>query len=100
MGVHGGSAELDPGDPVVPPIVQSATFRWALPSEGERLYSRDGNNPIQQLVGSKVAELEGMEAGVVLSSGMAATAMTLLALTRSGDHVVASEQLYGATVLR
>ena len=98
VGVHGGSAELDPGDPVVPPIVQSATFRWALPSEGERLYSRDGNNPIQQLVGRKVAELEGMEAGVVLSSGMAATAMTLLALTRGGDHVVASEQLYGATL--
>ena len=33
----------------------------------------------------------------MLGSGMAATAMTMLALTRSGDHIVASEQLYGAT---
>ena len=82
---------------MVPPIIQSATFRWGMPADGELLYTRYGNNPIQQLVGQKIAELEGMEAGVVLGSGMAATAMTFLALARAGDHIVASDQIYGAT---
>ncbi|HUF76988.1 MAG TPA: PLP-dependent transferase, partial [Longimicrobiales bacterium] len=98
VGVHGvGGEERAPGSPVVPPINQSATFHWADPRDGELLYSRYGNNPNQVEVGRKVAALEGTDAAVALASGMAATAMTLLALTDSGDHVVASSQLYGAT---
>jgi cystathionine beta-lyase/cystathionine gamma-synthase len=97
LAVHAGTPELEPGDPVVPPIVQSATFRFGDPSEGELLYTRYGNNPIQELVGRKVAALERMEEGIVLGSGMAATAMTFLALARAGDHIVASDQVYGAT---
>jgi len=96
-GVHGGEAPRSPGQPVVPPIVQSATFLWGNPGDGELLYSRYGNNPNQALLGRKVAALEGMPAGAALASGMGATAMTLLALTKSGDHVVASSYLYGAT---
>lgn len=96
VAVHGGGRELRPGDPVAPPIVQSATFKWGGPADGELRYTRYGNNPVHLLVGQKIAELEGMEAGVVLGSGMAATAMTLLALAGPGDHVVASEQIYGA----
>ena len=82
---------------MVPPIVQSATFQWGSPADGELLYSRFGNNPNQELLGRKVAALEGMPAGAALASGMGATAMTLLALTQAGDHVVASSYLYGAT---
>lgn len=97
LGIHGGGDTLGPGDPVVPPLVQSATFIGGRPGE-ELLYTRYGNNPLQRLVGRKVAELEGAEEGLVLGSGMAAVCMTLLALTRSGDHVVASSHLYGATL--
>jgi cystathionine beta-lyase/cystathionine gamma-synthase len=61
------------------------------------IYSRFGNNPNQVEVGRKVAALEGTEAAGALASGMAATAMALLALTGVGDHVVASSRLYGAT---
>jgi cystathionine beta-lyase/cystathionine gamma-synthase len=82
---------------VVPPISQSATFHWADPRDGELLYTRYGNNPNQIAVAQKAAALEGTDASVALSSGMAATAMTLLALTDAGDHIVASSQLYGAT---
>jgi cystathionine beta-lyase/cystathionine gamma-synthase len=82
---------------VVPPIVQSSTFFWATPEDGELLYSRYGNNPNQLLLARKLAALEGTEASVPLASGMGATAMTLLALTRAGDHIVASSHLYGAT---
>ncbi len=97
LGIHAGEPERAPGDPVVPPVVQSATFFWGDPSDGELRYSRYGNNPNQRLLARKLAALEGTEAAVALGSGMAATAMTLLALTKAGDHVLASRRLYGAT---
>lgn len=97
IGVHGGSEDRTPGAPVVPPITQSATFHWATPADGELLYSRYGNNPNQLHVGQKAAALEGTESAVALGSGMAAAAMTMLALTEAGDHVVAASSLYGAT---
>src|SRR5687768_17439993 len=95
VAVHGAAHPLEPGAPVVPPIVQSATFVGGGPEDRELLYTRYGNNPTQVYVQEKLAVLEGMEAALVLASGMAATAMTLLALTRHGDHVVASSWLYG-----
>jgi cystathionine beta-lyase/cystathionine gamma-synthase len=97
IGVHGGDEPRVAGAPVVPPLVQSATFHWATPEDGELLYTRYGNNPNQLALGLKMAALERTEAAVGLSSGMAATAMTLLAMTESGDHIVASSRLYGAT---
>lgn len=97
LGIHGGSEAPGPGDPLVPPLIQSSTFMAGGPGD-EVLYTRYGNNPLQLLVGRKVAELEGAEAGLVLGSGMAAISMTVLALVRSGDHVVASSHLYGTTL--
>ena len=97
LGVHGTDPRPGPGAPVVPPVVQSATFYWSTPEDGELLYSRYGNNPNQLQVGRKVAALEGAEAAVALGSGMGATAMSLLSVLDAGDHVVASSRLYGAT---
>ena len=97
LGIHGGETDSSPGTPIVLPITQSATFHWASPADGELIYSRYGNNPNQVEVGRKVAALEGTEAAVALASGMGATAMTLLALTSAGDHIIASSRLYGAT---
>lgn len=95
--VHAGGPEPVPGRPVVSPIVQSATFFGWGPDEGPRRYSRMGNNPNQEAVARKVAAMEGTEAALVLASGMAATAMTVLALVRGDEHVVASRHLYGTT---
>ncbi len=97
VGVHGEGADKSPGAPVVPPIVQSATFHWADPSDGDLLYTRWTNNPNQLEVARKVAALEGMESGIALGSGMGVIACTLLALTEMGDHVAASSLLYGGT---
>jgi cystathionine beta-lyase/cystathionine gamma-synthase len=97
LSVHGVEGERRAGSPVVPPISQSATFHWADPGDGDLPYTRYANNPSQLAVSSKLAALEGTEAAVVLSSGMAAVAMTLLSLTESGAHVLASKPLYGAT---
>ena len=97
LGIHGVGHARTPGTPVVPPIVQSATFHWATPDDGELLYSRYGNNPNQRQVSEKIAAIEGTEAAIALASGMGATAMTILALVESGEHIVASSRLYGAT---
>ncbi len=98
LGIHGGAEPPRWGAPVVPPIVQSSAFYGGMAGDDvTTLYSRYGKNPNQARVGAKVASLEGMEAGLALGSGMAAIALTSLALTRSGDHVVASRYLYGVT---
>jgi len=98
--IHGGMGRAQSGAPVVMPLYQSATFHGGGPGdEGELRYSRYGNNPNQELVGDRVALLEGMEAGLAVGSGMAAIALTLLSLVRTGDHVVTSDRLYGATRL-
>jgi cystathionine beta-lyase/cystathionine gamma-synthase len=97
LGVHGVEPRGRAGEPVIPPVVQSATFHWATPADGELLYSRYGNNPNQLQVSRKIAALEGGEAAIALGSGMGATAMALLAVLDAGDHVVASSRLYGAT---
>jgi cystathionine beta-lyase/cystathionine gamma-synthase len=98
LGVHAGTPDPRAGAPVVPPLVQSATFFGGTGEPAsELLYSRYGNNPNQELIGRKMAALEGTEASLLLSSGMAAIAMTVLSVTGSGDHVVASRYLYGTT---
>ena len=98
IGIHAGSPKPLRGAPVVLPIVQSATFfGGAGEPASELLYSRYGNNPNQALVGEKMAALEGTEASLLLSSGMSAIAMTILAALPEGGHVVASRHLYGAT---
>ena len=98
IGIHAGSPKPLPGAPVVPPVVQSSTFfGGAGEPASELLYSRYGNNPNQALVGKKMAALEGTEASLLLSSGMSAIAMTILAALPEGGHAVASRHLYGAT---
>jgi cystathionine beta-lyase/cystathionine gamma-synthase len=98
--VHGGDGQRATGDPVVPPLVQSATFFGGAPGDGgELLYSRYGTNPNQVRVARKMASLEGAEDGLAVASGMAAITLTLLSLMRAGDHLIASSHLYGATRL-
>ncbi|MYI21221.1 MAG: PLP-dependent transferase, partial [Gammaproteobacteria bacterium] len=98
LGVHAGGPEPRPGEPVVLPVVQSSTFFWNAPGDAPELrYSRYGNNPNQVAVAKTLAALEGTEASLAVASGMAATALPVLALTRAGDHVVASKHLYVAT---
>ncbi len=53
--------------------------------------------PAFEGVQRRLATMEDAEAAVVLASGVAATACTMLALLRTGDHLIASAWLYGAT---
>jgi cystathionine gamma-synthase len=92
--------------PLVPPIVPSAVFvardadHMNSVYEGKVqgfTYGREGS-PNAELLAAKIAALEGAESGFVTSSGMSAVAAIVLGLLKSGDHIVAGNQLYGRTM--
>jgi O-acetylhomoserine (thiol)-lyase len=60
-------------------------------------YGRQGN-PTSAALEAKVTKMEGGRATVCFATGMAAIGAALLALLREGDHVVASQFLFGNTV--
>jgi cystathionine beta-lyase/cystathionine gamma-synthase len=95
--VHGAAARHADWAPVVPPIVQSATFASPVGSDDEVLYTRYGNNPNQVSLARKYALLEGAEEALFVASGMGATALAHLAVLRPGDHLVSSAWIYGGT---
>ncbi|MEZ7898418.1 MAG: PLP-dependent transferase [Flaviflexus sp.] len=74
---------------------EQAAGRFAL-SEPGNIYTRI-TNPTQGTVENRVAALEGGAAGLLLSSGQAATTLAILNIAQAGDHVVASPWLYGGT---
>lgn len=102
--IHGGAMKNEFGA-LTNPIYQSSTFifdsaeqggnRFALKEPGY-IYSRLGN-PSDTQVEEKVALLEGAEAACSAASGMGAIASALWTLLHAGDHVVASDTLYGCT---
>jgi cystathionine beta-lyase len=92
-----GGASRDPFGAISPPIYQTATFRQPAASEfGEYDYTRTAN-PTRTLLEQQLATLEGGLHACAFSSGMAAiTALTRL--LRTGDHIIAGNDLYGGTV--
>ncbi len=65
-------------------------------AETGNIYTRI-NNPTNDILEQRLAALEGGIAAVVTASGTAATSTTLLTLLRAGDHIVASNSLYGGS---
>ncbi len=93
------------GEPGVPPIVQSTTFRFDSTAEiaglfdmpTAHLYSRF-SNPTTDVVEKKIAELEGGVAAMCTSSGQAATLLSVLNLCCAGDSIVCSASIYGGSI--
>lgn len=87
------------------PIYQTSTFvfdsaaqgaaRFALEEEGY-IYSRLGN-PTNAALEEKMRVLESGEAALVTASGISAISTTILTMCGQGDHIVASDTLYGCT---
>ena len=103
--VHAGSQDDPVTGAVGTPIYQTSTFllgqgQYQAVGEGKGreilIYSRWGN-PSQWAVQEKLAALEGAESAVVTSSGMAAIHAAVTSMVEQGDHVVASNELYGGT---
>lgn len=65
-------------------------------AESGYIYTRL-NNPTNDVLEQRLAALEGAAAAVVTASGTAAIATTLMVLLKTGDHIVASNSLYGGT---
>ncbi len=96
--IHAGESRKLIEGAVVPPIFVSAPYQY--PNENPDspvLYPRLSNTPTHRMVAEKLAALEGADAGLVTSSGMAAISTTLLALVAPGQHVLAHEGLYGGS---
>ncbi|NOW95298.1 PLP-dependent aspartate aminotransferase family protein [Mucilaginibacter sp. SG564] len=91
---------------VSPPIIQSSNFtfntvtalRQAMADEFDtNLYSR-GQNPTLSILRKKLAALDGADDALIFSSGIGAISVPLLALLKSGDHIVAVESPYSWTI--
>ena len=85
------------GDVVVP-IHLSSTFARRLVNRPPRglEYSRTGN-PTRAALEERLASLENASHALAFASGMAAETTLLLSLLKSGDHVIAGDDLYGGT---
>lgn len=87
------------------PIFQTSTFTFTTAEQGEArfagqeegyIYSRLANPTVRALE-EKMACLEGGEAALAFSSGMAAVSAVLMALTKANDHIICSQGVYGCT---
>ena len=107
--IHAGEARTSStektGIPVLPPIYQNSTFRFATAAECAEafrdeesgyVYTRWGN-PTQEVLEQKLAVLEAGEAALATASGMGAVSTALLTALADGGHVVAMSNLYSAT---
>ncbi|GMA22939.1 hypothetical protein GCM10025864_06980 [Luteimicrobium album] len=77
------------------PSAETAAARFALQELGP-IYTRI-NNPTQEVVENRVADLEGGVGALLVASGQAAETLAILNIAEAGDHVVASSSLYGGT---
>ncbi|TSE38043.1 O-succinylhomoserine sulfhydrylase [Tepidimonas fonticaldi] len=80
----------------VQPSAEAAAARFAGDEDGYT-YGRYGN-PTTASFEQRLAALEGTEAAIATSSGMAAILMLALGLLQAGDHVVCSRSMFGATI--
>lgn len=77
------------------PSAEVGGARFAGEAEG-MIYSRIAN-PTVEVLEKAMAELEGAEAGLAFGSGMGAISAVLIAMVKSGDHILCSDGLYGCT---
>lgn len=93
------------GEPVELPIIQSTTFKYDNSEEMAMLFDlkKEGyfytrlQNPTNDAVAEKIAELEGGVGAVLTSSGQAANFFAVINILGAGDHIVSSNEIYGGT---
>lgn len=93
------------GEPVEVPIIQSTTFKYDNSDEMAQLFDlkKEGyfysrlQNPTNDAVAAKIAQLEGGVGAVLTSSGQAANFYAVFNICEAGSHIVASNEIYGGT---
>jgi len=102
--IHAGYKAENAG-PQVPPIIQNTTYRYYSGQDVAAWFDLDSpncaytrlDNPTVNMLGEKMAVLEGGSAGIAASSGMSAALVTTLNMCQAGDHFISSEFIYGGT---
>ncbi len=102
--VQGGYTPKN-GEPRQIPIVQSTTFKYDTSDDMAKLFDLEASgyfytrlqNPTNDYVAAKIAELEGGTAGRRTSAGQAANFYAVFNIANAGDHVVAVSAIYGGT---
>ena len=105
LALHAGHNASETGGTRAVPIYQTTSYVFDNTDHAANLFSlaEPGyiytriNNPTADILEQRLASLEGGIAAVATSSGSAALATTLLTLLKTGDHIVASNSLYGGT---
>ena len=100
-----GGYRPENGEPRQIPIVQSTTFRYETSEAMGRLFDLEDTgyfytrlqNPTNDTVAAKIAEMEGGTAAMLTSSGQAANFFALFNVCACGSHIVASSAIYGGT---
>lgn len=100
-----GGYEPKNGEPVEVPIIQSTTFKYDDSDEMAQLFDlkKEGyfytrlQNPTNDAVAAKIAQLEDGVGAVLTSSGQAANFYAVFNICEAGSHIVASNEIYGGT---
>ena len=110
IAVHAGSERPNPHHSLTVPVTQTATYTfadtqdlcdfmdarmWGM-AKGRTEYGRYGN-PTVAAAESKLSALEGAEAALLYSSGMAAITSTILTLVNAGSHIIITDDSYRRT---
>lgn len=93
------------GEPRVLPIYQSTTFKYDTSEQMGKLFDLEESgyfytrlqNPTNDAVASKIAELEGGVGAMLTSSGQAASFYSVFNICSAGDHIVCASAIYGGT---
>lgn len=93
------------GEPRVLPIYQSTTFKYETSEQMAKLFDLEEagffytrlQNPTNEAVARKIAELEGGVAAILTSSGQAASFFAVFNICEAGDHIVSASAIYGGT---
>lgn len=102
--VQGGYTPKN-GEPRQIPIIQSTTFKYDTSDDMAKLFDLEASgyfytrlqNPTNDYVAAKIAELEGGSAGMLTSSGQAANFYAVFNIANAGDHVISTSSVYGGT---
>ncbi|WP_298982534.1 methionine gamma-lyase [uncultured Roseibium sp.] len=103
--IHHAYRPSDNEGSLTPPLHLSSTFVFETAEAGGEMFAgeRPGHiysrisNPTLDLLERRIADLEGAETGLALSSGMGAITATLWTLVSPGDEIIVDETLYGCT---
>ena len=93
------------GDPRQIPVIQSTTFKYETSEQMGRLFDLEESgyfytrlqNPTNDFVAAKIADLEGGVGAMLTSSGQAANLFACLNICEAGDHIVSAGNIYGGT---